>query len=357
MIIFKEIDYLKATGEDWERMHKFRREYNNEVSPEDTLVTDETWELFRINQAKNNDRERYNYEIYEDEKLAGMLSFSYFTETAPSYKGNEKIVNFNLEILERHRRKGIGSKALKLLEQKCDQKQKKILITETFVPEAKKFFESLGAKVGQVATDNVLKVKNIDKDMLKEWIQEGEKKNPKTTIKTVVNRIPEEEVEEFCKSFTEAAKDEPKDDLEKGDEIFTVRELREKEAEDQKVGAKIITTYTIEEDKTISGFSVMKSYPGREKQLLQSLTGVLARHRGRKLGKWVKAKTLLYALEIIPEAEEIITGNADSNESMLYINKKMGFKKVKEFIFWQITLEQLKKYLEEKKIGLQTVLE
>ena len=73
------------------------------------------------------------------------------------------------------------------------------------------------------------------------------------------------------------------------------------------------------------------------------------KYRGRKLGKWVKASLLKFIKDKFPDSEAIVTGNAESNDAMLYINKKLGFKKHKENVIAQITLPDLQNYLNKRK--------
>jgi len=50
----------------------------------------------------------------------------------------------------------------------------------------------------------------------------------------------------------------------------------------------------------------------------------------------------LHVREIYPDLETVITGNAASNDPMLAINKKMGFKEHRPGNEYQITLEKLR---------------
>ena len=74
------------------------------------------------------------------------------------------------------------------------------------------------------------------------------------------------------------------------------------------------------------------------------------------LGKWVKAKMIEYLVTRYPDTEAIITGNANSNAPMLYINTTMGYKKYKEGFVGQIKLEKVKEYLQSKKIADLTII-
>ena len=58
----------------------------------------------------------------------------------------------------------------------------------------------------------------------------------------------------------------------------------------------------------------------------QGDTGVVAAHRGRGLGRWLKAENLRHAEQLAPGFEVVETYNAQSNPWMLDINVAMGFR-------------------------------
>jgi hypothetical protein len=79
---------------------------------------------------------------------------------------------------------------------------------------------------------------------------------------------------------------------------------------------------------------------------MQGNTGVRPEHRGHALGKWLKATMLQRIFDERPQAEEIRTGNADSNDAMLGINRALGFKPHRAHTTWQVTTAQVRKYLD-----------
>lgn len=52
-------------------------------------------------------------------------------------------------------------------------------------------------------------------------------------------------------------------------------------------------------------------------------------------------------LKAKPDVRFIRTGNADSNDAMLKINRDMGFKPYKAVTVWQLETEKLAAYLKE----------
>jgi RimJ/RimL family protein N-acetyltransferase len=356
MISFKKFDIFSSSKDQWDMFHKYRHEYHQEDSPEDPMMNDKASEEHLKGQMKNLGMNITVYGIFhENEELIGNFVFGFFTETSPSYIGNEKFAFMEIEILKRHRRKRIATKALTILVDSCEKNGKEIIMCNSHIPEAKLFYEAIGAKIAQVQVENRLSLSKIDWNMITNWITEGEQKNPSSKIIVIEGKIPDNIVEAFVYTFSETAKLQPKDDLEMGDMSFTVDDLRKNEQTEELSGTKTLTALVIEEDGKISSVTQLKIFPGKEKLIQQGLTGVPLEFRGRKLGKWVKAKLLLYVKEKYPATETVVTGNAESNAPMLYINEKLGFRKYKENVMAQVRLSQLQTYLKSKKIENYTV--
>jgi GNAT superfamily N-acetyltransferase len=350
MIAFKQFDIATATNDEWNSLHEYRRKYHFEDSPKDPMVTDQAFEESIKGQMLYMGIQPFVYGVFDNDQMIGMFFFGFFKEESPSYVGNEKMSMFTIELLKKYRQQGIGSFALKILAETCEKYNKSIFSCNSNLPEVKKFYDAIGAKIVQSQVENRLSFSDIDWSMINDWIQEGEQTNRDSKIQIINGKIPDDIVLEFIKSFNESAKDQPRDDSSMGDMILTIDELRKMEETEKSAGIKSLFALTIEKNGEISGFSNLKILPGREKLLSQGLTGVPKRFRGRKLGKWVKANLLLFVKENFPESESIVTGNAESNAPMLYINNKLGFKKYKEQVMAQVYLENIKQYLHSKPI-------
>ena len=79
--------------------------------------------------------------------------------------------------------------------------------------------------------------------------------------------------------------------------------------------------------------------------IYQGGTATIPEYRGKGIGKWVKARMVQRALDELPEARYIRTGNAGTNAAMLAINVGMGFKPAWESVIWQIPLEDARRYV------------
>jgi hypothetical protein len=67
-------------------------------------------------------------------------------------------------------------------------------------------------------------------------------------------------------------------------------------------------------------------------------TGVRREHRGHALGKWLKASMTLRILDERPSVVDIRTGNADSNDAMMGINRAMGYVPLMSSSIFELTV-------------------
>lgn len=67
-------------------------------------------------------------------------------------------------------------------------------------------------------------------------------------------------------------------------------------------------------------------------------TGVLPGHRGRGLGLWMKAETILWCREHHPGLNGLLTDTADNNLPMRNINDALGYAPTHSSIQYQLDL-------------------
>jgi hypothetical protein len=85
----------------------------------------------------------------------------------------------------------------------------------------------------------------------------------------------------------------------------------------------------------LAGFTELSWNPKRAAIVWQHGTGVLVSHRGKGLGRYLKAINMEAMLAANPAARFVRTGNADSNAPMLAINRQMGFEPFISETVWQ----------------------
>ena len=344
---FKKFDPETVTKEDWKLYHEFRRKKQEETNPDDPINPDEVAERSILQDYEHGMLIMERYTILDGPKQIGSVVIVTLTEKNPSYETNKQLIQFDIAILKECRRKGIATKALQYCIEFAKKHDKKLLLAGTSEQDGREFLQHIGASLALAGKENRLVMDEVNWSMVDEWITKGESLN-KTTKLITCTEIPDEIIEQYTKFYTEVNNQQPLGDLDVDDIKITPETMRIREKEFKELGNISYTKITIEEDGEISGMTEMARKPGEDTILSQGLTGVKLTHRGRKLGKWLKAAMLKEMREKYPQVKVVKTGNADVNAPMLSINNRLGFKPYKETNLGQITLEKMEEYYNSK---------
>jgi GNAT superfamily N-acetyltransferase len=146
-------------------------------------------------------------------------------------------------------------------------------------------------------------------------------------------RCPDELVERYAVAKT-AMNDAPADDADIGSHVFTAEVIRQNEAGHRAIGLTDWTTVAVHEQTgAVAGLTELALGP--PPRAFQEDTAVVPAHRGSGLGLWLKADMLCRLRAERPDVTEVITGNAASNEHMLRINTRLGFRPHRPESEWQ----------------------
>ncbi len=285
------------------------------------------------------------YFALSGDEIAGTFGTFIEYENSPGYDTNKHILNVEFAVLKAHRRKGIGTSFLRKTLSLMEEHDKSVLTLGTEEDEGHAFLSAIGAQEKMVGAENRLYLEGVDWDMVGRWVAEGRERSPETELIFYENRIPEEKFEEISPVLTALLNTMPWDDLEHGDIVFTPELFKEQYERLDELKGEHHTYITRETDGTISGMTDVTWVPQLPHQIGQQFTGVHPDHRGRGLGKWLKASMLEFIRSRYPEAKYIATGNANSNDPMLAINKKLGFKIHRGGSTYQMSRDDLAKYL------------
>ncbi len=345
---FKIKEYIpKEVPDDfWEGYFEFVESNWKETNPDDSLPNREG--IIQRQKADIPDLIVKRWLVYTPEgKIVGWAGFGVSEETAAEYEENKHIANINLSVLKDYRRKGIGTELLKILVKEVQAHDRTTIELGTDQDSGKAFLEHYGAQLTIEGAENRLELEDVDWELMQKWIDEGPKRAPSVTIEEFQNVCPEEILDEFVEMYTEALNMQPLGETERRANIDR-RSWRKLEKRNKETGQSAYAMYTREEDGSISGLTDIFYDPRNGDRLHQGLTGVRPKYRSRGLGKWLKAKMIFHIKENYPKVERIITGNAESNEAMLSINKRMGFKKYRGGDGYKFKTENLVEKLKVK---------
>jgi GNAT superfamily N-acetyltransferase len=311
-----------------------------ESRPGDPVKPDQ---LVEIEMKHENPFEtQYRFEVSRD----GQMLSDFFAATArpgsPGYESNKMFMWVAASVHPDHRRRGIGRSWIPLTIELMQRHGCTTLTVATHEESGHQFLKWMGAVGKSAGAENRLQLAEVDWAMLRRWVDDGAAKSPSTNLEVYDGHLPEEMREEYCPQLAAMLNTMPWDDLDHGDITVTPAELADWYARLDEQGETDYTMLTREPDGSISGITDMTYAPYRAQFIEQGFTGVRSDARGRGLGKWLKAAMLLHVREIYPELQTVITGNASSNEPMLAINTKMGFKQHRPGNEYQINVEKLR---------------
>lgn len=339
-------DPKTASREEWARFHAYRRLRHEETDPEDTLWSDRTEERWMKRLDAQSDELRFAVvRVGRPETMIGSLYFSVFREDSPTYEARKQEARVSLAVLRPFRRQGIGRELLAKVAELAGENDRTLIFGHSEEVDGKAFVRAVNAQVAQRTRESRLYLNQVDWQMIEQWIEDGPLRSPDSTLHWHGDHIDEDIIEDFCRILTDVLNQVPRDELNIGDTVITPETIRGWEERIAESGGTAIGVVTREPGGELSGLTEMGYFPDEKMMIHQFMTGVRDVCRGRGLGKWLKAATLLRVREKFPQVEVVVTDNATSNAAMLSINERLGFRPHKEGVWAQITLEALEDYL------------
>ena len=163
--------------------------------------------------------------------------------------------------------------------------------------------------------------------------------HPGYRLERWTGRCPDELVEQYAVAKT-AMNDAPVDDADIGRHVFTAEVIRENETGHREMSLTDWVTVAVHE-RTGAVAALTELVLGPPPRAFQEDTAVVPAYRGSGLGLWVKADMLCRLRAERPDVTEVITGNATSNEHMLAINTRLGFRPHLALAEWQGEVAEL----------------
>lgn len=335
----------EASKQDWKVFHEYRRTRHMQRRPDDPIYPDDLTEK----SLKREDPfgESVYFGVQSDGRFISMFSGGTMKPAAPGYENNKHLLWAGGSVLPEHRRQGIGTMWLpKVLELFDRWPETRIWTADTEEEDGHAFLQWVGAEGKWTGAENRLKWSEIDWDTVAVWVADGTKRAEGAKLELYENRLPQSLWEQYLPIYTTLSNLAPREDLDMGDWVSTPESWTEMYSKADERGDSHHTMIIREADGAISGLTEIWYNPVQETMVWQDLTGVLPEYRGRGLGKWLKAAMLQHARDNYDKLEWIVTGNANSNDPMLSINHRLGFKEYKGATSYQIDKDRLREKIE-----------
>ena len=245
-------------------------------------------------------------------------------------------------VLPDRRREGIGSRLLDGSLQRVRGWDRNVLATEVYAPVDD---ESAGLAFArrhgfEVAIEDGMKIADLQatKDSWPALAAEAAPHHQDYRLVTSWDPMPEELVEGYCRLNTAFFSLAPTGESDVEDEVWTVDRVRERERRGVQARRRDLHTMALDTSGEPVGMTELVVNETLAHRVFQSGTLVLPEHQGHRLGLALKVANHLALLERFPDAEWIITGNADVNAPMNAVNDRLGYRIVERCLEMERTV-------------------
>jgi len=275
----------------------------------------------------------------DDGAIAGYLDCGW--EQLP---GVDHVLAGEVAVLPGYRRRGLGRLLLDRAASVAEQRGLRLVIgrTRDNVPSGAEFCARFGAEPALVGQENRLDLRSVDVGLVARWIADGPVRAPGYRLEFVAGRTPDDLADRVAQVLN-VMNTAPRENLDISDTPMTPDLLRETEGAALAAGEQQWAFYAVEESSgQFVGVTSITLRPGTPDRVRVGDTGVDPEHRGRALGKWLKAAITERILAELTGVRWVITWNAGSNDAMLGINTELGFRTAAVHTTWQIATDQLR---------------
>ena len=206
-----------------------------------------------------------------------------------------------------------------------------------YTPAAHAFWTGLGAELRYTERESCLMLAEVDSALMQRWM-DGAPAGVELLHWT--RRCPEEWMDALV-ATANAMNDAPTDDLDVTDTVVTADMMRTEIEARAARGLEYQGILAVAADGTAAGATEVFVNRHTPACSWQWNTVVLPAHRGRGIGRWMKAAMWKRLRATEPEVTALHTGNAASNAHMLAINTEMGFRPTHLTGCWQADLDRL----------------
>jgi GNAT superfamily N-acetyltransferase len=250
---------------------------------------------------------------------------------------NQHLRDAEVDVLPAHRRRGLGKTLLREVVAGAGDADDLVLsfFTTDTVPAAAAALGRLGASPKLTMHTNQLQLGALDRSMVAEWAAIDP---TGYRLEWIEDDVPDPLVPQVIAAY-DAMNTAPRGDMAMDDWHTTPNEIREWDRSRRASGRQRKLLLALEERTgDTAGYTELNYDPKMPHVMMQQGTAVIPAHRGRGIGKWIKAAMLVRAMRDWPKATLVRTGNADSNAPMLAINTKLGFRPAWANSVWEVRI-------------------
>ena len=203
------------------------------------------------------------------------------------------------------------------------------------------FWTRAGMSLGLLERVSALDMVAVDGALMDRWIADGQQRATDVRIERWVGACPDELMTPWIESLL-TMNDMPSEGLDINAWDLDEDDVREEEDAMASLAMRVVNILALDDQGRAAAHTRVHVNPARPAASYQWDTAVTHLHRGRGVGKWIKADMWRWLRQTEPDAIRLTTGNAQSNDAMLAINVAMGYVPVLEFAAWQAPTETVR---------------
>jgi len=243
---------------------------------------------------------------------------------------------------EAHRRRGIGTALLREIVADARARGRTTLCHEQIRigSEGEGWVRALGFVDTQNRSWQMLHVASVDPALWDVAVPAGFR------LVRWADAAPDDLVAAFAKARNAIA-DAPTGDSSYREPEWTVERVREVEARIRAGGDELRFVVAVHQDTgDVAALTGLRLDPRRVDLCWQRDTAVVGGHRGRGLGRAVKAAMMRWLVADIPELGRVITNTAAENAYMIRVNEQIGYVHYADIGVFEASVEQVDAALE-----------
>lgn len=325
-------DPQTAGPESWAAYHRFRRIISAELWPDDPILRDEETQTEMREASPLWDTRRWM--ALSGGEVVGSVGVGFRKPGTPNAADHAPYLGCRGSVLADRRRQGIGTRLLCEVHDLMRALDKTVLSMSAHTVAGQAFLAHVGAIAKHSFVENRADLSQLDWSRLREWEEMPSALG--LSWECYERQVPRDVLLGLLPIFTALLGDMPLGALETAPIRAEIDNYDQWYETLDRVGGAHHFVMLRTPDDDIVGLSDA-GWDGRTPTVVhQHLTGVVRPWRGRGLARALKARLLRQIRACQPEADAMITYNAEENVPMLAINARVGFTIHRRFVDYQI---------------------
>ena len=262
---------------------------------------------------------------------------------------NVELAELDVHVLPAHRRRGIGTALLELLEDEARARGRRVLTGLSSWPHdagsggdgapGPEFARARGYELALSEVQRELQLP-VDDGLLAGLASDAAGSHRSYTLRSWSGPVPDDLLQGWAEVTSILATEAPTGDLELEPEAVSTEAVREREETIARQGRTKYNTVALSASGEVVAYSDLATTAHEKGHAYQWGTLVRRAHRGHRLGVAVKVANLLLLQRERPDITRLTTYNAEVNSHMIGVNAAIGFRPVARLGDFQKKLDE-----------------